>query len=93
MCCSGFSLDETILSTVVDGFHRSHRYQVVGDAVACRRAGAGEAASYKMAVLKVIANFAAIEGSSDLIGQAAKSRFDDERGHGAHQGEVSRGRP
>ena len=34
---SGFSLDETILSTVVDGFHRSHRYQVVGDAVACRR--------------------------------------------------------
>ena len=26
---AGFSLDETILSTVVDGFHRSHRYQVV----------------------------------------------------------------
>ena len=36
---SGFSLDETILSTVVDGFHRSHRYQVVSDAVACRRPG------------------------------------------------------
>jgi nicotinamidase-related amidase len=92
---SGFSLDETILSTVVEGFHRSHRYQVVGDAVACRRAGGSEAASYKMAVLKVIANFAAIEGSSDLIGQAAQSRydrFDDDRGHGAHHGEVSRGR-
>ena len=28
---SGFSLDETILSTVVDGFHRSHRYQIVSD--------------------------------------------------------------
>src|ERR1700746_1111194 len=28
----GFSLDETILSTVVEGFHRSDRYQVVGDA-------------------------------------------------------------
>ena len=93
---SGFSLDETILSTVVDGFHRSHRYQVVGDAVACRRAGVGEAACYKTAVLKVIANFAVIEGSSDLIGQAAKSRcdrFDDDRGHGAHEGKVSRGRP
>ncbi len=93
---SGFSLDETILSTVVDGFHRSHRYQVVGDAVACRRAGVGEAAFYKTAVLKVIANFAAIEDSSDLIGQAAKSRcgrFDDDRGHGAREGEVSRGRP
>ena len=93
---SGFSLDETILSTVVDGFHRSDRYQVIGDAVACRRAGVGEAACYKTAVLKVIANFAAIEASSDLIGHAAKSRydrFDDDRGHGAHEGEVSRGRP
>ena len=93
---SGFSLDETILSTVVDGFHRSHRYHVVGDAVACRRGDAGEAASYKTAVLKALANFAAIEGSSDLIGQGAKSRyggFDGNRGHGAHEGEVSRGRP
>ena len=36
---AGFSLDETILATVVDGFHRSHRYQVVGDAVACRQPG------------------------------------------------------
>ena len=41
----GFSLDETILATVVEGFHRSHRYQVVTDAVACRRAGVGDAAS------------------------------------------------
>jgi len=93
---SGFSLDETILSTVVDGFHRSHRYQVVGDAVACRRVGVSEAASYKSTVLKVIANFATIEGSSDLIGQVAKSRcdrFDADHGRGAHQGEVSRGRP
>lgn len=93
---SGFSLDETIVSTVVDGFHRSHRYQVVGDAVACRRAGVGEAAFYKAAVLKVIANFAAIEDSSDLIGQAEKprcDRFDDDRGHGAREGEVTRGRP
>src|SRR6185437_15312308 len=72
---SGFSLDETILSTVVDGVHRSHRYHVVGDAVACRRGDVGEAASHKTAVLKAIANFAAIEDNSDLIGQAAKSRY------------------
>ncbi len=63
----GFSLDETILSTVVDGFHRSHRYQVVGDAVACRRPGIGDAASYKTAVIKVIGNYAGIEQSADLI--------------------------
>jgi nicotinamidase-related amidase len=63
---SGFSLDETVLSTVVDGFHRSHRYQIVGDAVACRRAGVGDADSYKMAVVNVIGNYAGILQSSDL---------------------------
>jgi nicotinamidase-related amidase len=63
----GFSLDETILSTVVDGFHRSHRYQIVSDAVACRRLGTGDAASYKMAVVKVIGNFAGILESADLM--------------------------
>src|SRR3979409_1956071 len=69
---AGFSLDETILSTVVDGFHRSHRYQVVSDAVACRRPGVGDAASYKLAVVKVIGNYAGILGSADLIGASGK---------------------
>ena len=63
----GFSLDETILSTVIDGFHRSHRYQIVSDAVACRRLGTGDAASYKMAVVKVVGNFAGILESADLM--------------------------
>ena len=63
---SGFSLDETVLSTVVDGFHRSHRYQIVSDAVACRRAGVGDAATYKMAVVNVIANYAGILDSLEL---------------------------
>src|SRR6267378_3619190 len=64
---SGFSLDETILSTVVDGFHRSHRYQIVSDAVACRRPGIDDAASYKMAVVKVIGNFAGILEGAELV--------------------------
>jgi nicotinamidase-related amidase len=63
----GFSLDETVLSTVVDGFHRSHRYLVVGDAVACRRPGVGDAAAYKLAVVNVIGNYAAILESDDLM--------------------------
>jgi nicotinamidase-related amidase len=63
----GFSLDETILSTVVDGFHRSHRYLIVSDAVACRRPEIGDAASYKTAVVQVIRNFAGILESSDLM--------------------------
>src|SRR3981189_473036 len=48
----GVSLDEPVLSTVVDGFRRSHRYQVVCDAVACRRGDVGDAASYKQSVVK-----------------------------------------
>jgi len=63
----GFSLDETILSTAIDGFHRSHRYQIVSDAVACRRPSGGEAASYKQAIVRVIGNYAAIQESSDVI--------------------------
>jgi nicotinamidase-related amidase len=69
---SGFSLDETILSTVVDGFHRSHRYQVVSDAVACRRPGVDDAASYKTAVVKVIGNYAGLHASAELIGASGK---------------------
>ena len=51
---------------MVDGFHRSHRYQIVSDAVACRRAGVGDAASYKMAVVNVIGNYAGILECSEL---------------------------
>jgi nicotinamidase-related amidase len=68
----GFSLDETILATVIDGFHRSHRYQVVSDAVACRRAGVGDAASYKLAIVKAIGNFAGIQASAELIGASGR---------------------
>ena len=63
----GFSLDETILSTVIDGYHRSHRYQIVSDAVASRRLGTGDAASYKTAVIKAIGNFAGILESAELM--------------------------
>ena len=68
----GFSLDETILSTVVDGFHRSHRYQVVGDAVACRRPGVDDVASYKLVLTKVISNFAGVLKSADLTSASGK---------------------
>ncbi len=68
----GFSLDETIVSTVIDGFHRSHRYQIVNDAVACRRPGVGDAGSYKLAVIKVIGNFAGVQESSELIRASRK---------------------
>jgi nicotinamidase-related amidase len=68
----GFSLDETILSTIVDGFHRSHRYQLVADAVACRRPGVSDVASYKAVVTKVIGNFAGVLESVDLTGASGR---------------------
>jgi nicotinamidase-related amidase len=64
---AGFSLDETVLATAIDGFHRSHRFQVVADAVACRQPGTGDAAAYKHAVVNVIGNFATIQSSAELI--------------------------
>ena len=64
---TGFSLDETVPATVVEGFHRSQRYQVVTDAVACREPGTGEAAAYKQSVMNVIANFATLTSSAELI--------------------------
>lgn len=63
----GFSLDETIVSTVIEGYHRSHRYQIVGDAVACGRHRADDVASYKDAMIMVISNFAGIQQSSEVI--------------------------
>ena len=68
----GFSLDETVLSTVIDGFHRSHRYQVVSDAVAGRRPGVGDAALYKQAVVRVIGNYAGVLSSSELVEETGK---------------------
>ena len=68
----GFSLDETVLSTVVDGYHRSHRYQVISDAVACRRPGVGDAGAYKQAVVRVIGNFAGVQESRNVIEAVGK---------------------
>jgi nicotinamidase-related amidase len=68
----GFSLDETILSTIIDGFHRSHRYQVITDAVACRLPGVDDVACYKAVVTKVIGNFAGVLESVDLTGASGR---------------------
>jgi nicotinamidase-related amidase len=68
---TGFSLDETILATVVEGFHRGHRYQVVADAVACDRADVGDATSYRLAMLRAAGNFARLAQSRDLAAAAS----------------------
>ncbi len=64
---TGFSFDETILATVVEGFHRSHRYRAITDAVACRRPATGEVAFYKQSVVNIITSFATLQSSAELI--------------------------
>lgn len=62
----GFSLDETILSTVVEGFHRGHRYRVVRDGVACRRQAEEDHPVYKDTVLRIVSNYAGTVDFSEL---------------------------
>jgi len=68
---AGCLLDETILATVIEGFHRGHRYRVVGDAVTCTRCGPHDIEGYRVSMMRAIGKFAAIDRSGDLIEAAA----------------------
>jgi nicotinamidase-related amidase len=68
---AGCSLDETILATVVEGFHRGHRFRVVADAVTCTQSLTGDGDDYRASIMRAIGKFAGIERSSDLIEAAA----------------------
>jgi hypothetical protein len=70
---AGYSLDETILATVVEGFHRSHRFAIVGDAVLCAPSGTADPERYRVAMTCAIGKFACIRPSSDLIDAAASA--------------------
>jgi nicotinamidase-related amidase len=68
---AGCSLDETVLATVIDGFHRSHRFRVVIDAVTCSQPGIVDNDAYGASMLVAIGKFAGVELTSDLIEAAA----------------------
>jgi len=53
----GFSLDETILATAIDGFHRSHRYQLVPEAIICRKPRTCHASEYRKAALEIAESY------------------------------------
>ncbi len=57
----GFSLDELILATAIDGFHRGHNLRVAGDAIASRQSEYCELELYRRVLLDVISDYAAIE--------------------------------
>lgn len=79
---AGCSLDQTILATVIEGFHRGHRFGVVADAVTCLPTAAGDADRASM--IRAIGKFAGVELSRRLIETAAV---------GARRGSFSAGRP
>jgi hypothetical protein len=53
----GYSLDETILATAVDGYHRNHRYYLATEAVACSIPPRADADTYRRAVIAIVQNF------------------------------------
>ena len=57
----GFSLDESILATVIDGFHRGHSLRVAGDAVASRKPDYCELPLYRRLLLELASEYASIE--------------------------------
>ena len=67
---AGCSLDETILATVIEGFHRGHRFRVIGDALIGTPSLAGDAGAYRISMMRAIGKFAAVERSADLIAAA-----------------------
>lgn len=63
----GFSLDESILATVIDGFHRGHTLRVTGDAVASRQLDYCELPLYRRVLLGLVADYAVIEPLEDAL--------------------------
>jgi nicotinamidase-related amidase len=57
----GFSLDGSILATVIDGFHRGHNLRVTADAVASRQPEYCDLGLYRRMLLDVLSDYAAIE--------------------------------
>ncbi|MCP4616409.1 MAG: cysteine hydrolase [Bradyrhizobium sp.] len=64
---AGCSLDEAVLATVIEGFHRGHRFRVVVDAVTCAQPAIVDADGYRASMMYAFGKFAAAALSSDLI--------------------------
>jgi nicotinamidase-related amidase len=57
----GFSLEEAILATAVEGFHRGQDLVVIGDAAACARPAACDLSTYRTIIFDLLKNYAAVE--------------------------------
>lgn len=57
----GFSLDDAILATVIEGYHRGHTLRVVADAVACAQPPRCDHGLYKEVLFHLLRNYAVVE--------------------------------
>jgi nicotinamidase-related amidase len=75
----GCSLDQTILATAIDGYHRGHQFHVVEDAVLCApRANApGEPAACQSTVLHILEVFGEGVRSEAVITASSQLRSSD----------------
>lgn len=78
----GYSLDETILATAVDGYHRNHRYYLATEAVACSVPPRADAETYRRAVIAIVQNFAGTFQSAEASPAQSTGRRDRQGGPG-----------
>lgn len=57
----GFSLEEAILATAVEGFHRGQDLVVIDEAAACTRPAACDLNIYRSIIFDLLKNYAAVE--------------------------------
>ena len=63
---AGLALEDTIVATAIEGFHRSHRYYLAADAVALRQPTSGSAQGYRQAAIDIVQNFAGKLRAADI---------------------------
>ncbi|MEA2953493.1 MAG: hypothetical protein QOJ96_3013 [Alphaproteobacteria bacterium] len=63
----GFSLEEAVLATAVEGFHRGHNVSIISGAVASRHSECCDAALYRQVVLELISNYATLQAVDDIL--------------------------
>lgn len=66
----GFALEETVLATVIDGFHRGHQFRLIGDALACRGSKACEHAVYRDVLMELAQAYAPVQPMQTLLPSA-----------------------
>jgi nicotinamidase-related amidase len=63
---AGFSLEETVLATVIEGYHRGHDLHVIEKAVACGGFEGCELGVYRRILLQLIENYAGVQTLEDV---------------------------